>query len=345
MNDETYMARCIQLAENARVNTTPNPMVGSVIVHDDKIIGEGWHQKAGAPHAEVNAINSVVNKELLKKSTIYVSLEPCAHFGKTPPCADLIIEHNIPRVVIGCRDPFDAVNGKGIEKLENAGIEVTVGVKEKECLALNAPFFTFHTKKRPYIILKWAQTADGFLDKNRNKTEKGINWITQHSAKVLVHKWRHEVDAILVGARTIINDNPELNTRLWSGSSPIRIILDPENMVSANSKVMDGSSKTFVLSKTEQKVSNANTHYITIASDELMMKTLMNLCYEQEIQSLLVEGGAYTLQQFIDANLWDEARVLTGNINFGSGLKAPQLKVAPTESHSLGHDSIKVYYP
>lgn len=343
MSDEQYIERCIQLAENARGNTSPNPLVGSVIVHNGQIIGEGWHQKAGEAHAEVNAINSVLNKELLKESTIYVSLEPCAHFGKTPPCSDLIIEHKIPRVVIGCRDPFDAVNGKGIEKLKNAGIDIKVGVKEKECLALNASFFTFHTQKRPYIILKWAQTADGFIDKNRDKKARGINWITQPSTKILVHKWRKEVDAILVGAKTVVNDNPELTTRLWDGKSPIRIIIDPKSSIPQSSKVLYGSVETFILTKTE-KTSESNVKYIAIDENESIINAVVTLCYQREIQSILIEGGAFTLQQFIDVQLWDEARVLTGSPSFGAGLKAPNLGMSPTERQAYGEDTLKVYY-
>ena len=343
MNHEFFIARCIQLAENAKGNTSPNPMVGSVIVHNGDIIGEGWHHKSGEAHAEVNAIKSVTNKKLLKESTIYVSLEPCAHFGKTPPCADLIVKHNIPKVVIGCRDPFDAVDGKGIEKLQKAGIEVIVGVLEKECLALNAPFFTYHTQNRPYIILKWAQSKDGFIDKVRKEAQQGVNWITTKATKILVHKWRHEVDGILVGSNTVINDNPELTVRMIEGSDPVRLIIDPLNEIPTNSKILDGSVKTLVFTK-KPLPDTSNLSYIDLNTEQDVLETVLKTCFDYEVQSLLVEGGAHTLRQFIDANLWDEARVLTGSPSFGQGLKAPLITKIPSESHSLGEDSLNIYH-
>ncbi|WP_417589721.1 bifunctional diaminohydroxyphosphoribosylaminopyrimidine deaminase/5-amino-6-(5-phosphoribosylamino)uracil reductase RibD [Owenweeksia hongkongensis] len=343
MKHELYIQRCIQLAENAKGNTSPNPLVGSVIVHNDQIIGEGWHAKAGEPHAEVNAINSVQDKSLLTESTIYVSLEPCAHFGKTPPCADLIVKNKIPRVVIGCRDPFDAVNGKGIEKLQAAGIEVLVGVLEKECLELNSAFFTYHTKKRPYIILKWAQTQDGYLDKLREEKDKGVNWITQPETKLLVHRWRHEVDAILVGAKTIINDNPELTVRLVDGENPIRLVIDPNNRIPKDAKIFSESGKTIVFTN-ELQASLKNITYFELDSKKLVLESVLKACYDLQIQSILVEGGAHTLQSFIEANLWDEARVLTGASSFGQGLRAPSLTLNPAETHRMGKDSLRIFY-
>ncbi|AEV31946.1 riboflavin biosynthesis protein RibD [Owenweeksia hongkongensis DSM 17368] len=343
MKHELYIQRCIQLAENAKGNTCPNPLVGSVIVHNDQIIGEGWHAKSGEPHAEVNAINSVQDKSVLTESTIYVSLEPCAHFGKTPPCADLIVKNKIPRVVIGCRDPFDAVNGKGIEKLQAAGIEVLVGVLEKECLELNSAFFTYHTKKRPYIILKWAQTQDGYLDKIREEKDNGVNWITQPETKLLVHRWRHEVDGILVGAKTIINDNPELTVRLVEGQNPMRLIIDPNNRIPKDAKIFSESGKTVVFSN-ELQASQENITYFELDSKKLVLESVLKACYDLQIQSILVEGGAHTLQSFIEANLWDEARVLTGASSFGQGLRAPSLTLNPTETHRFGKDSLRIFY-
>ena len=343
MNHEIYIKRCIQLAENAKGNTSPNPLVGSVVVLDGKIIGEGWHARAGEPHAEVNAINSVEDKSLLTRATIYVSLEPCAHFGKTPPCADLIVKHKIPRVVIGCRDPFDAVNGKGIEKLQAAGIDVIVGFLEKECLELNHAFFTYHTKKRPYIILKWAETQDGFIDKIREEKAKGVNWITQPATKLLVHQWRHEVDAILVGANTIINDNPELTVRLVDGQSPIRLVIDPYLKCPDTSKVLSVNGKTVVFTHTP-KPSSENIVYAKLEEGTPILDSLLKTCYDLQIQSILVEGGAHTLQSFIDANLWDKARVLKGVSSFGKGLKSPSLSLTPKETHHFGKDVIKVYH-
>ncbi|WP_417608833.1 bifunctional diaminohydroxyphosphoribosylaminopyrimidine deaminase/5-amino-6-(5-phosphoribosylamino)uracil reductase RibD [Owenweeksia hongkongensis] len=343
MKHELYIQRCIQLAENAKGNTSPNPLVGSVIVHNDQIIGEGWHAKAGEPHAEVNAINSVQDKSLLTESTIYVSLEPCAHFGKTPPCADLIVKNKIPRVVIGCRDPFDAVNGKGIEKLQAAGIEVLVGVLEKECLELNSAFFTYHTKKRPYIILKWAQTQDGYLDKLREEKDKGVNWITQPETKLLVHRWRHEVDAILVGAKTIINDNPELTVRLVDGENPIRLVIDPNNRIPKDAKIFSESGKTIVFTN-EPQANQENITYFELDSKKSVLESILKTCYNLQIQSILVEGGAHTLQSFIEANLWDEARVLTGASSFGQGLRAPSLTLNPAETHRMGKDSLRIFY-
>lgn len=342
MKHELYIKRCIQLAKNAKGNTSPNPLVGSVIVHNNKIIGEGWHAKAGEPHAEVNAINSVKDKSLLAESTIYVSLEPCAHFGKTPPCADLIVKNKIPKVVIGCRDPFDAVNGKGIEKLKTAGMDVSVGILEEECLALNNSFFTYHTKKRPYVILKWAQTQDGFLDKLREDKDKGVNWITQPETKILVHHWRHEVDAILVGANTIINDNPELTVRLVEGQNPVRLIIDPNNRISVDANIFSTSGKTVVFTNSP-KPNRENITYAKLEDGKPILESVLKTCYDLQIQSILVEGGAHTLQSFIDAQLWDEARVLTGASSFGQGLKAPSLNLTPAETHQYGKDALNIF--
>jgi diaminohydroxyphosphoribosylaminopyrimidine deaminase/5-amino-6-(5-phosphoribosylamino)uracil reductase len=325
MNHEIYIQRCLELAQNGLGSTYPNPMVGSVIVHRGKIIGEGWHQKAGEPHAEVNAINSVKNKSLLTKSTIYVSLEPCSHFGKTPPCSDLIIQHKIPTVIVGTVDPNDKVAGKGIEKLQKEGIKVKVGVLEKECRELNKRFFTFHTKKRPYIILKWAESADGFLSPLNKKEQKPV-WITNVYARQLVHKWRTEEQAILVGTKTVLDDNPQLNARDWFGKNPIRIIIDRSGKISKDYAVKKGSQKTIILTEQEILTKDENCMYENLIFGEQLPEKISNLLYQYQIQSVLVEGGRQTLQSFIDADLWDEARIFKGNIILHQGTKAPILK-------------------
>lgn len=325
MNHEIYIQRCLELAQNGLGSTYPNPMVGSVIVHRGKIIGEGWHQKAGEPHAEVNAINSVKNKSLLTKSTIYVSLEPCSHFGKTPPCSDLIIQHKIPTVIIGTVDPNDKVAGKGIEKLQKAGIKVKVGVLEKECRELNKRFFTFHTKNRPYIILKWAESADGFLSPLNKKEQKPV-WITNVYARQLVHKWRTEEQAILVGTKTVLDDNPQLNARDWFGKNPIRIILDRSGKISEDYAVKKGSQKSIILTEQEILTKDENCIYENLIFGEQLPEKISNLLYQYQIQSVIVEGGRQTLQSFIDDDLWDEARIFKGNIILHQGTKAPILK-------------------
>jgi len=335
------MQRCIELAQNGAGNVSPNPMVGSVIVYNNKIIGEGYHQQYGEAHAEVNAINSVQDKSLLSKATIYVSLEPCAHFGKTPPCSDLIIASKIPNVVIGCVDPFAEVAGKGIEKIKAAGINVSVGVLEKECLDLNKRFFTFHQKKRPYIILKWAQSQDGFMDKKRTNTCPTINWITQPNTKQLTHKWRSEEDAILIGKNTAINDNPALTTRAVNGKNPIRIVIDRKLELSKELKIYSSASKTIILN--ELKNEENNSFLFKKVDFESFFDDLWSICVENDIISLIVEGGAFTLNQFIEKDYWDEARVLTGKPFFVDGVKAPALNLEPAEQFTFGKDKITFY--
>ncbi|CAM3471749.1 bifunctional diaminohydroxyphosphoribosylaminopyrimidine deaminase/5-amino-6-(5-phosphoribosylamino)uracil reductase RibD [Flavobacterium chungbukense] len=321
---EKYIKRCIELAQNGLGTTYPNPMVGSVIVYEGKIIGEGWHKKAGEPHAEVNAIRSVKDKSLLKKATIYVSLEPCSHFGKTPPCCDLIIANEIPNVVVGTVDPNEKVAGKGILKLIEAGANVTVGVLEKECNELNKRFFTFHQKKRPYIILKWAESQDGFLspEKDLGQDRKPI-WITNPYSRQLVHKWRTEEQAILVGTQTVADDNPKLNARDWNGNNPVRIIIDRNNRIDKNSFIFDDSVKTIVFSNEDLKSSTENTSFEIIDFSKNILPQILDVLYKNQIQSIIIEGGRQTLQSFIDENLWDEARIFNGKISFQSGTKAP----------------------
>jgi diaminohydroxyphosphoribosylaminopyrimidine deaminase/5-amino-6-(5-phosphoribosylamino)uracil reductase len=338
--DEIFMQRCIELARLGEGNVAPNPMVGAVIVLNGKIIGEGYHREYGQAHAEVNAVNSVLDKDSLKEATIYVSLEPCAHFGKTPPCADLIVHHHLKKVVIGCLDTFSEVSGKGIKRLKDAGIEVVEGVLEKECRNLNKRFFTFHEKKRPYIILKWAQTQDGFLDKNREVASKGVNWISSPETQILVHQWRSEEQAILVGRKTVENDNPSLTVREVDGKNPIRILIDSQLKISSDSNIFNSEAKTIILNKIKSEVS-ANCQWVKLP--ELTTASILEALYELNIQSVFIEGGSKTLQHFIIDNSWDEARVIVGNTTFKDGLKAPKINDLPVEKFSFSTDKIYIY--
>ncbi|WP_029034674.1 bifunctional diaminohydroxyphosphoribosylaminopyrimidine deaminase/5-amino-6-(5-phosphoribosylamino)uracil reductase RibD [Salinimicrobium terrae] len=341
---EKYINRCIQLAQNGLGRTYPNPVVGSVIVHNDAIIGEGWHQKAGEPHAEVNAVNSVKDKSLLSKSTIYVSLEPCSHYGKTPPCSNLIIDSGIKKVIIGTADPFSEVAGKGIKKLMDAGCEVRVGVLEKECRELNKRFFTFHTKQRPYIILKWAQSSDGFLAPLplKNAERKPV-WITGKYTQQLVHKWRSEEQAIMVGTNTAVADNPKLNTRLWQGNNPVRIVLDRTLRIPQDSHLFDGSVKTIVLTENpSEKILPKNVIFETLNFQEDLAQQVCEILFRHEIQSVIIEGGRETLQTFIDTNLWDEARIFTGKPHFREGIKAPEAFGSLASETRVDEDHLKI---
>lgn len=341
-NDELYMQRCLQLAQLAAGHTAPNPMVGAVLVHDGVIIGEGYHKQYGGPHAEVNCINSVAeeHKHLIPSSFIYVSLEPCAHYGKTPPCADLIIRNKIPKVVVGCRDPFKQVDGKGIEKLVNAGIDVTVGVLEKECRQVNRRFFTFHTQHRPYVLLKWAQTGDG---KIASYSEERL-LISNDISNKLVHKWRSEEAAILVGTNTALMDNPSLTNRLWSGKSPIRLVIDMDLRLPKHLQLFNGEVKTIVFNSIKHEESERVSHY-QVTEDVSMVHQILNACYQNNIQSIMVEGGAKLLQSFIDEGMWDEARVITNTQLFiGEGLPAPALSnFNLTNSEELYTDTINYF--
>ncbi|TDW48518.1 diaminohydroxyphosphoribosylaminopyrimidine deaminase [Flavobacterium sp. 270] len=316
-------------------------MVGSVIVYDGKIIGEGWHKKSGEPHAEVNAIKSVKDKSLLKKATIYVSLEPCSHFGKTPPCCDLIIEHRIPNVVVGTVDPNEKVAGRGIKKIVESGASVVVGILEEECNELNKRFFTFHQKQRPYIILKWAESQDGFLapEKEINQERKPV-WITNTYSRQLVHKWRSEEQAILVGTQTVIDDNPKLNVRDWSGNNPVRVVLDQHNRISKDSFIFDDSVKTIVLTKSEIVSEKENTIFIVIDFNQNIVPQLLSILYQNQIQSIIIEGGLQTLQTFIDHNIWDEARVFIGKTVFEKGTKAPVISGNRISKTQIGSDEL-----
>lgn len=320
------MYRCLQLASNGKGFVSPNPMVGAVVVHDNKIIGEGYHRQYGESHAEVNAINSVKNKSQLKDSTIYVSLEPCSHYGKTPPCAQLIIDSKISRVVVGCLDPYPAVSGRGIKMLQDSEIDVRVGVLEKEARELNKEFFTAQTKCRPYIYLKWAQTSDGFIDRIRNeKEDPKATPISNDFSRMLVHKKRAEVSAIMIGTNTAIKDNPSLTTRYWYGNDPIRIILDREGRIPADYTVFDKKVRTMVFTEKapfgEDVIGNLT--FINIAFDDQLLHNIFSILRQYHIDSVLVEGGSKLLQSFIDEGLWDETFVEISSLTLEQGVKAP----------------------
>ncbi|WP_452226517.1 bifunctional diaminohydroxyphosphoribosylaminopyrimidine deaminase/5-amino-6-(5-phosphoribosylamino)uracil reductase RibD [Lacinutrix cladophorae] len=320
---ETYIKRCIQIAKLGLGSTRPNPMVGAVIVHDNTIIGEGYTSAYGGSHAEVNAIHAVGNKSLLQEATLYVTLEPCSHFGKTPPCSDLIISHKIPNVVIGCIDDNPEVAGKGIKKLQDSGCHVTVGVLEKECKEHHKRFFTFHNKKRPYIILKWAETTNGFIAP-KTKSENKPVWITNKTSRQLVHKWRAEEQAILVGTNTVILDNPSLTVRDYTGQNPIRVVLDRNNLLSKEYAVFNNDAETIIFK-------------------DYTAKDICKHLYKENINSIIIEGGSKTLQLFIDENLWDEARVFTGNILFKEGVKAPKLYGKLIATETIIKDTLKTF--
>ena len=322
MEEEKYIKRCIQLAKNGLCNVAPNPMVGAVIVYDGRIIGEGYHIRCGEAHAEVNAIRSVKDTSLLKRSTIYVSLEPCSHYGKTPPCADLIIEKQIPRIVIGCQDPFSEVSGRGIKKLREAGREVIVGMLEQECKQLIHRFITLNTLHRPYITLKWAESADHFIDKERTDGTPVV--LSSPLSSMLVHKKRAENDAIMVGRRTAILDNPSLTVRNWYGKDPVRIVLDRRLSLPTSLHILDGNIATLIFTEKEHP-SQHNLTYIKIDFTQDILPQIMNILFQRKIQSLLIEGGRQLLQTFINSNLWDEAFIEQCPTMLHSGVKAPEI--------------------
>lgn len=339
---EKYIKRCIELAKNGLGTTYPNPLVGSVIVYENKIIGEGWHKKSGEPHAEVNAVNSVKDKSLLSRSTIYVSLEPCSHFGKTPPCCDLIIANNIPNVVIGTVDPNEKVAGKGIKKLIEAGKKVTIGILENECSELNKRFFTFHQKQRPYIILKWAETLDGFIAPKEKEEQKPV-WITNSYSRQLVHKWRSEEHAILVGTQTAIDDNPTLNVRDWTGNNPVRIVLDRKNRIPKESHIFNNEARTILISEENKISEDTNIIFETIDFDGNIAEEITAVLFKHNIQSVIIEGGRQTLQTFIDVGIWDEARVFKGTISFENGTRAPDLNSKFVEKNTILNDELLIF--
>lgn len=335
--DELYMQRCLWLAHHAESYVAPNPMVGAIVVHQGEIIGEGYHHKYGQPHAEPNAINSVKNPELLKDSTLYVSLEPCSHFGKTPPCANFIIQSGIPRVVIGTYDPNKKVAGRGVKLLLDAGVEVQVGILEEECRELNKRFFMYHENKRPYITLKWAQTQDGFMDKNRENSDELPLQISNHVTRLLTHKIRSQNQSIMVSTNTVLLDNPSLTVRHWTGKNPIRITLDRKGIISDDFILLDKKVQTYIFTNSD-KISSPNAEYIQESFEGESLKNIINIIYKLNINSILVEGGAKLLNSFIELNLWDEANVEISTQIINEGVMAPELnaKVSKFEKYN-GH--------
>lgn len=337
MNHSLYMQRALELSKWGRGYVSPNPMVGCVIVHDNKIIGEGWHREFGGPHAEVHAVNSVENQDLLSESTVYVTLEPCAHWGKTPPCANLLVEKKVKKVVIGAVDSNPLVGGKGIQILINAGIEVETGVLEKEARWQNRRFFTQIEKQRPYVILKWAQTQDGFVARENFDSK----WISNSQSRQLVHKWRAEEDAILVGKNTAAYDNPRLDVRDWVGKNPVRIVLDSKLELSQELNLFDQSIPTLVFNTVKSKAEK-NLEWILLS--QINPETILQELNSRKIQSLIVEGGSKVLDQFLKSGLWDEARVFTSTTQFGQGIYSPNMNQNPSESLSIGTDRLDIYY-
>ena len=373
--DEKFMLRCLDLALQGNGLVAPNPMVGAVLVHDRNIIGEGFHHGFGKAHAEVNALEKFNNVELPDRSCLYVNLEPCSHYGKTPPCTDLIIKKKISRIVIGTIDPNILVAGKGKAILQNNGAEVITGILEKECRHINRRFFSWHQKQRPYIILKWARSADGFIDFDRPADAPvGPNWITSLTARTLVHKWRSEEQAILVGTNTVKKDNPMLNVRYWSGNDPLRIIIDRRLSLGKNSHVFDNSRNTVVFTETgwpekpettaavqKQKPTRTitstvnhetsgktqdptSTRYVNINFDQAVELQILDFLYRENIQSVIIEGGAFTLNSFINKNLWDEARIFTGTVLFRKGIRSPEITGTEICSRQTGNSILQVIY-
>lgn len=343
MNHEKYIQRCLQIAKNGIGFTRPNPSVGAVIVVNDEIIGEGFTSPYGGNHAEVNAVNSVKDITVLNQAIIYVTLEPCSHVGKTPPCADLIVKHQFKKVVIGCVDTNSLVAGKGIERLKNAGIEVVVGVLEKECLEHHKRFFTVQNKNRPYIILKWAETKNGFIAPLEKDVQKPV-WISSVYSQQLVHKWRSEEHAILVGANTVLDDDPSLTVRSWQGEHPIRIVLDKSLRIPNSATIFNAEVKTIVLTQSESRTSKEHVIYEAIDFSKNVAEEICKVLQKHHIQSVIIEGGAKTLQTFIDARLWDEARVFIGDVAFVGGIKAPDFRVQISSEEKIINDTLRVCY-
>jgi len=339
ISDELFILRTLDLAQLGTGQVSPNPRVGSVIVHDGKIIGEGWHKKYGEAHAEVIAVNSVENQSLLNQSTVYVNLEPCSHFGKTPPCADMLVRHQVKKIVICNTDPNPLVSGQGIAKLKNAGIEVITGILEKEGREFNKRFFTFIEKQRPYIILKWAQTADGFVARENYESK----WISNDFSRQLVHQWRSEEDAVLVGTKTAMHDNPQLNVRDWTGRNPTRVVIDRFLRLSTHLYLFNKKQKTicYNLLKHEE---HENLHLIRLDEQDFTIQLIKDL-HKQKIQSIIIEGGAQTLQLFIETGSWDEARIFESPRLFGSGIKAPGFNGKVIQQQNIDSDVLKIYQP
>lgn len=341
-DDMIFIRRCLELAGKAEGYTSPNPLVGAVIVNDGKIIGEGYHLEAGTPHAEVHAINAVEDKSLLPDSVLYVSLEPCSHQGRTPPCADLIIRSGILRVVIGTGDTSLKVAGKGIERMRQAGIEVVSGILEDECREINRRFFTVHERHRPYVILKWARSADGFIDTVREPGEAvGTHWITGMTERILVHKWRAAEDAILAGGATIRADNPSLDVRFWKGRNPVRIIVSSSGNIDPHAKVFNRTAKVKLFT-CNSSITLPGTEVVQFNHDQNIARSVLKILYEMKMQSVFVEGGAFIISQFVGSDLWDEARRFTGRMNFGNGVADPFPSFRPDEAFSFGKSTLEI---
>tara|TARA_R110001592_G_scaffold8084_8_gene44344 strand:- start:8453 stop:9556 length:1104 start_codon:yes stop_codon:yes gene_type:complete len=346
--DEKFMLRCIQIAKNGLGSTAPNPMVGAVIVYKDQIIGEGYTSAYGGAHAEVNAINSVKDISLLKSATLYVTLEPCSHFGKTPPCADLIVKMGIPKVVIGLKDPHEKVAGNGLKKLEQAGCKVQIGILKKECEEHHRRFLTYYTKKRPFIILKWAETADGFIapEPTFRDEKKKPYWITNTRSRQLVHKWRSEEPGILVGTNTVLADNPQLNIRDWTGKAPTRIIINRTLKIPTNFHVFDGTQRTIICTEVEDVSQYVDKiTYKVLNFETSIPQQICSLLYEEQIQSVIIEGGCNTIESFIKSNLWDEARIFKGTTTFKKGIKAPKINGTIKEQIQISTDQLTILKP
>ncbi|TDS12263.1 bifunctional diaminohydroxyphosphoribosylaminopyrimidine deaminase/5-amino-6-(5-phosphoribosylamino)uracil reductase RibD [Sphingobacterium paludis] len=345
--DELYMRRCLDLAVLGAGSVSPNPMVGAVVVYEDRIIGEGYTSPYGGAHAEVNAVRSVIDtygeeraQTLFRSSTLYVSLEPCAHQGKTPPCADMLVRYQFARVVIGCLDPFPKVNGLGFKKIADAGIQTRVGVLEDECLFTNRRFFTRILQQRPYVILKWAETKDGFFA----PSVPGQQWISNAASKQLVHKWRAEEDAVLVGTTTALVDNPALTVRLWKGRNPKRILIDRNLRVPADAALFDDATETIVFNAKETNWQAKRKHIALENFSLYLPQNIMYQLYLMDVQSIIIEGGAKTLQLFIDAGIWDEARVFRSDVRWESGIASPRLAKDPVSSMKVGNDRLSFYF-
>lgn len=336
---QKFMLRALELAELGRGATSPNPMVGCVIVHEGKVIGEGYHEIYGGPHAEPNAIQSVQNKNLLPESTVYVTLEPCSHWGKTPPCANLLVEKQVKKVVVGALDSNPLVGGKGIQILRDAGIEVVTGILSDKIRNQNRRFFTYIEKKRPYILLKWAQTEDGFIARENYDSK----WISSQYSRQLVHKWRSEEDAIMVGTLTAQYDNPKLNVRDWEGKNPVRVVIDRKLLLNPDLYLFDQSQATLCYNQIQEKTEGSLQH--VKMEDGFDVEAVLSDLYHKKIQSILVEGGAQLLKKFIEKELWDEARVFTGNIAFGKGITAPKLTGVLQEEINIMGDKLQVFFP
>jgi len=342
---EKYLLRCLQIAENGLGSTAPNPMVGAVITYEDQIIGEGFTSPFGGAHAEVRAIDAVTDKSLLKKATLYVTLEPCCHFGKTPPCTEKILAAGIPKIVIGLKDPHEKVGGKGIAILRSAGCEVVTGILKRSCEEHHRRFLTFHTKKRPFIILKWAQSADGFMapDPSKRKSSPEPYWISSPISRQLVHKWRSEEAGILVGTQTALKDNPRLDTRLWKGSSPVRILIDRGLRVPDHFHIFGPGAKTMVIcDKKNIPQDFENILYHEVSEDLPLIPQLLRTLWQADIQSLIVEGGARTLEHFIHSGSWDEARIISSPQALKQGLTAPKIVMEPTTIYKSGPDKVRI---